>query len=130
MILSLDAADRKTASQSERRLSKDAEISRASRFRWNSAVMLVIFYNIVGVLDIISTTIAIETGAGYEANPFIRLMMNEAGNWWIVAKLFLQGVITAMVLYFPHSIVLSFFAVATTWNGWVVYNNFVIGGVL
>jgi len=112
------------------KLSEDAERSRASSWRRRAAWAMVIIYNTVGVADIVSTTIAIDTGAGYEANPLIRAAMEQAGDGWIPAKLALQGVISAMVLWFPHWIVLGFFAVATFWNAVIVYNNFVIGGVL
>jgi hypothetical protein len=33
-----------------------------------------------------------------------------------------------MVLWFPHWIVLAFFAVATAGNAWIVANNFTIAG--
>ena len=111
------------------KLIRDARQARQSLFRWRLALFAVIIYNIVGVLDIVSTIIAIETGAGYEANPLIRTAMEEWGAGWIAAKLSLQGVVTAMVLYFPHLIVLGFFITATSWNGWIVYNNFAIAGV-
>ena len=73
--------------------------------------------------------IALESGAGVEANPVLRAMMEHAGDGWILAKLALQGVISVMVLWFPHWIVLGFFTIATTGNAWIVYNNFAIAGV-
>lgn len=124
MVWSLASAKRRS------NLSRDAKRSRASKWRWRIAIAAVVVYNLVGVFDIISTTIAIETGAGYEANPVIRTLMERVGAGWILAKLALQGVITAMVLYFPHWIVLGFFVTATSWNAMIVHNNFVIAGVL
>lgn len=82
----------------------------------------------VGASDIISTVIAIETGAGEEANPIMRALMEHIGDHWIVAKLSLQAVISFMVLWFPHWIVLAFFLAAILGNAYVVYNNFVIAG--
>lgn len=99
-------------------------------WRWRAAILSVIVYNLVGVVDIISTTIAIETGAGYEANPFLRSVMDAWGPWWIAVKLSLQAVVTMMVLYFPHWIVLAFFTLATALNVGVVHSNLVIGGVI
>jgi hypothetical protein len=90
----------------------------------------VVVYNVVGVADIYSTVYAIETGAGMEANPFLRALMEHAGDGWVLGKLALQAVISAMVLWFPHWIVLGFFTVATAGNAWVVYNNLAIAGVV
>lgn len=124
MVWSLGAAKRR------RRLVQDAARARASRWRRRAAWIAVIVYNIVGVTDIVSTLIAIETGAGYEANPIMHLAMEHAGAGWIAAKLALQGLISFMVLWFPHWIVLSFFIVATSGNAWIVYNNFAIAGLV
>ena len=112
-----------------RRLSEDAQSARASKFLTRAAILAVIIYNLVGLADIASTTIAISSGAGEEANPFVRAMMEHAGQGWIFGKLLLQGVITVMVLWFPHWIVLTFFSIATLGNAFIVYNNFVIAGV-
>ncbi len=91
---------------------------------------MVIVYNVVGVLDIYSTIAAIDGGAGFEANPLMRSAMVHAGDGWIAAKLALQGLISVMVLWFPHWIVLSFFTAAAAGNAWIVYNNFLIAGIL
>ena len=111
-----------------RKLTVDAARSRASLWRRRTALALVIIYNLVGIADIFSTTIAIESGAGTEANPIVRLAMQHAGDAWIVGKLALQGVISVMVLWFPHWFVLAMFGVATMGNSWIVYNNFLIAG--
>lgn len=120
-----------TLASSKRRqqLGEKARRSRASALRRAVAWLLVITYNLVGIVDIISTVIALETGAGVEANPFINAMMVHIGDGWIVGKLALQGVISFMVLWFPHWIVLGFFAAATVGNAVIVVNNFSIAGV-
>ena len=112
------------------KLSDDAERSRASRARLGTAIGAVIVYNIVGVADIFSTVIALDSGAGVEANPFLRTLMTHIGDAWVLAKLALQAVITGMVLWFPHWIVLGMFSFATVGNAWIVYNNFTIAGIL
>lgn len=124
MVWSLGAARRR------RRLVRDAARARASRWRQRIAWLAVIIYNVVGVTDIASTLIAIESGAGQEANPIMQLAMEHAGAGWVAAKLALQGVLSFMVLWYPHWIVLGFFVVATTGNAWVVYNNFAIAGLV
>ena len=73
--------------------------------------------------------LALESGAGTEANPFLRMLMENIGDGWVIAKLLLQGVISWMVLWFPHWIVLTMFSLATFGNGLVVYSNLQIGGV-
>ena len=123
LVWSLASAKRR------KKLAEDAERSRASVWRRRAAWLVVIVYNIVGVADIISTNIAIGSGAGTEANPVLRLAMEHAGDGWIFAKLALQGVISFMVLWFPHWIVISFFTLATIGNALIVYNNLAIASV-
>ncbi len=119
-----------TSVERRRKLSEDAEQARASVFYRRAAWIAVIIYNLVGVADIASTVIALSSGAGVEANPVLRSLMEHAGEGWVVAKLALQGIVSIMVLWFPHRIVLGFFVIATLGNAWVVYNNFLISGVL
>lgn len=111
-----------------RRLAEDAAEARSSRLGFKAALGLVIVYNFIGVSDIASTAAAIHFGFGEEANPLLRFTMDHAGAGWVAAKLALQGVISAMVLWFPHWIVLGFFTLAMLGNAWIVYNNFLIAG--
>lgn len=122
MVLSLAKKERR------QQLVEDAARSRASGWARFVAAFAVVAYNIVGIVDIYSTVVAIEFGAGAEANPFLRVMMEHAGDGWIIAKLFLQCVISFMVLWFPHWFVLSLFTLATAGNALIVYNNLLIGG--
>ncbi|WP_395072450.1 DUF5658 family protein [Hyphococcus sp.] len=119
-----------TSSKRRQQLGEDARRSRASVWQTRIAWALVVIYNFVGVADIISTVIALESGAGVEANPLLNALMVHAGEGWILAKLGLQGLISFMVLWFPHWIVLFFFTVATAGNILIVANNFAIGGVI
>lgn len=112
------------------RLVADAASSRASLARRVTAALAVIIYNVVGAADIYSTVYAIETGAGMEANPILRALMEHAGEGWVLGKLALQAVISVMVLWFPHWIVIAFFSAATAGNAWVVYNNLTIAGLV
>ncbi|MEO0398429.1 MAG: DUF5658 family protein [Pseudomonadota bacterium] len=109
-----------------RRLIADASASRGNETLRLAAFGLIVFYNLVGVLDIISTTMAISGGKGEEANPFLRYLMDEVGSGWIIAKLVLQSVISMMVLWFPHPYVLALFAPAVAGNAVIVANNFLI----
>ena len=104
----------------------DASASRRNELLRVLAVACVLFYNLVGVLDVISTTLAIEGGMGEEGNPIVRTAMEEFGSGWIAAKLILQTVVSIMVLWFPHPFVLALFAPAVAGNAAIVLNNFVI----
>ena len=118
-----------SSSKRRRKLTEDAESARASTRNMAAAWGLVVVYNLVGLLDIASTIIAIESGAGREANPIILAMMENIGGYWVVPKLALQGVVSVMVLWFPHWIVLGFFFLSMIGKSAVVYNNFAIAGV-
>lgn len=111
-----------------RRLVFEAHRSRRNESAAAAAALAVIVYNIVGVLDIVSTTLGLAGGGAQEANPVIRAAMENFGAGWIGAKLLLQAVISAMVLWFPHRIVLVIFAMAIALNLGVVYGNFGIAG--
>lgn len=105
-------------------LVSDAAAARAVRRNLAIAFAAVAVYNFVGLFDIVSTIAAIELGVAEEANPLMRSVMDHYGAGWIAAKLFLQLVISAMVLWFPHRIVLVIFAFAVWTNGFIVLNNF------
>jgi len=106
------------------RLIEDASESRSHDGRRAVAIAAVVTYNIIGVLDIISTSIGIGSGIAEEANPVLAQMMENLGSGWIGAKLFLQAVISVMVLWFPHRLVLGMFVVAIIFNVFIVLNNF------
>ncbi|MCB2114010.1 MAG: DUF5658 family protein [Parvularculaceae bacterium] len=105
-------------------LASDAAIARTNRTNTIIAFAAVIAYNFVGLFDIISTIAAIEIGVAEEANPLMRAIMDHYGVAWIAAKLLLQIVISGMVLWFPHRIVLFIFIFAVWTNGFIVLNNF------
>ena len=111
-----------------KKLADDASRSRANKIAVKIAWGAVIFYNCVGLLDIASTHIAVTNGAGEEANPVMRIAMANLGPGWVGAKLMLQMLISVMVLWFPHRIVLAIFILAVSFNAWIVYQNFAIAG--
>lgn len=105
-------------------LASDAAAARAGRRNIAIAFAAVVVYNFVGVFDIVSTIAAIGLGVAEEANPLMRAIMDNYGVAWIAAKLFLQIVISGMVLWFPHRLVLIIFIFAVWTNGFIVLNNF------
>jgi len=111
------------------KLIADADDARSDQSRIYVAIAAVAIYNVIGILDIFSTASAIGSGVGEEANPVLRAAMANLGPGWIAAKLFLQGVISAMVIWFPHRLVIGMFAAAVTFNMIIVVNNFrIVGG--
>lgn len=105
-------------------LGVDAASARAGHRNLAIAFTAIVVYNFVGLFDIISTIAAIELGVAEEANPLMRAIMDNYGALWIAAKLALQLAISAMVLWFPHRIVLAIFMLAVWTNGFIVLNNF------
>lgn len=105
-------------------MAEDAAAARAGHRNLAIAFTAVVIYNFVGLFDIISTIAAIELGVAEEANPLMRAIMDHYGAAWIAAKLSLQLVISAMVLWFPHRIVLAIFMFSVWTNGFIVLNNF------
>lgn len=111
-----------------KRLIADAARSRAEPLSVKIAWIAVLVYNCIGLIDIYSTWLGVESGAGEEINPLIRAAMDTLGPGWIAAKLALQGVISFMVLWFPHRVVLGIFIAAISFNAGIVYQNLVIAG--
>lgn len=118
MVLLLVSKSRRSA------LAEDAAKARAGSRNVAIAFAAVVVYNFVGLFDIISTIAAIELGVAQEANPLMRAIMDNYGVGWILAKALLQLVISAMVLWFPHRLVLTIFIFAVWTNGFIVLNNF------
>ena len=107
-----------------------AKQARAKRGLFLVSAVFAVVYNILGALDIISTVAGLQAQLGVEANPFIRLLMDNFANGWIPLKLLLQLVVTAMILWFPHRLVLAIFSLSMLMTGWVVWNNLQIAGML
>ena len=107
-----------------------ARAARAKRGLFLASAIIAVVYNILGGLDIVSTVAGLQTQMGVEANPFIRLLMDNFANGWIPLKLLLQLLVTVMILWFPHRLVLAIFSVSMVMTGWVVWNNLQIAGII
>lgn len=105
-----------------RNLVAHAREARNNQKGFQTAVAIILAYNVIGVLDIASTVAAIRAG-GVEANPVIRSMMESQLVSWIPTKLALQILVSGMVLWFPHRFVVGIFSVAVLINGGFVANN-------
>jgi hypothetical protein len=111
-------------------VAEEALRSRADRTSLIAAMIVVAVYNLIGVIDVYSTAHGLAHGVAEEANPVMRAAMDHFGVGWIAAKLALQLLISAMVLWFPHRIVLAIFLVAVAFNAGVVYSNLKIVGLV
>lgn len=110
------------------RLIEDAARARRHSLAVKLAWAAVLFYNCVGLADIYSTWYGITHGLAEEINPLMKAAMENFGLGWIAAKLTLQLLISYMVLWFPHRIVLAIFITAASFNAWIVCRNFAIAG--
>lgn len=125
-MFSLLKADRRTI------LAQQAARARDKWANRQMALIILIIYNIVGLADILSTHMAIASGNGEEANPFIRAAMEDL-SWekaWIMIKLSLQFAVTGMILWFPSRLVLAIFAAVVVMMSAVAISNFMIADVL
>ncbi len=111
------------------RIREFAKAARADRQLFLASAVLAVVYNLVGALDIISTVAGLQAQLGEEANPFVRLLMDNLANGWILAKLGLQLLVTVMILWFPHRLVLMIFTVPVAVTAMVVWNNLQIAGM-
>jgi len=110
-------------------LAAQARRARRSPALFGAAILLAVVYNAVGVLDAATTEAGISAGVASEANPLMRAVMEAMGTDWTFAKISLHVLLSAMVLWFPHRIVLAMFSAAVALNALVVANNFRIIGI-
>lgn len=112
------------------RIHKFAETARSHRKQFIASAIIVVLYNLLGCLDIVSTVAGLQSQMGEEANPFVRLLMDNLANGWILAKLVLQLAVSVMILWFPHRLVLWIFSFTLIIMGFVVWNNFALAGMV
>ncbi len=111
------------------RIAEFAKVARSQRSLFIASAIIAVVYNVLGALDIVSTVAGLQAQMGAEANPFIRLLMENLTSGWIPAKLILQLLVTAMILWFPHRLVLAIFSVSMLMTALVVWNNLNIAGL-
>ena len=107
------------------RIGEQAARARAVPMNRLIALVIVVFYNAVGLADVASTVQAINLGA-VEVNPMMRSVMEAIHHYWIAPKLAGHLLVSAMILWFPHRFVLALFAAAALTNFAVVLNNYQI----
>lgn len=107
-----------------------AREARADRALFIASAIYAVVYNLLGGLDILSTVAGLQTQLAVESNPVVRMFMDNFANGWILAKLALQLLVTAMILWFPHRLVLAMFTLPLVMMVVVVHNNLQIAGLM
>lgn len=57
---------------------------------------------VAGVLDALSTELALATGHAYEANPVVRGLQELGGLFWIVPKMAAHGLLAYVLVRYPN----------------------------
>lgn len=65
------------------------------------AIFLAATTLLAGVLDAVSTELALATGLAFEANPFVRAIQDEIGSFWLVPKLITHVTLAYVIVKFP-----------------------------
>ena len=111
------------------RIGEQAARARAVPMNRLIALVIVVFYNAVGLADVASTVQAINLGA-VEVNPMMRSVMEAIHHYWIAPKLAGHLLVSAMILWFPHRFVLAIFSLAVAATGAAVVNNLLVAASL
>ncbi|MBX2855530.1 MAG: hypothetical protein KTR21_11100 [Rhodobacteraceae bacterium] len=90
------------------------------------AFWLAIAILIAGVLDVVSTDLALAAGGAREANPVVRALQATLGGFWVVPKLLLHGVLGYMVTWFPNRPTLVSMTIVCVLVLFAAVNNFSI----
>lgn len=102
-----------------------AVLSRANPVQARTGLFIGAMFFALGALDVISTDWALSLGA-YEANPFMRGMMEVLGPFWVIPKFLLQALVAAMVIWSPNKPTIALMIFTCCWTAAVVANNFII----
>lgn len=58
---------------------------------------LLITFNVLNIIDAISTFLALRTGIGYEANPIMRAVINKSPYLFLAVKALVSVIFTILV---------------------------------
>lgn len=115
----------KVLSEKYTRLRNQARAARFDSSRMFIAQCLSFCIILIGVLDAVSTNAAINAG-GVEANPIIRFIMSQIGEFWVTPKLLVHVLLAFMVLWFPNKPTLIMMMCAMIMTVYAVLGNFSI----
>ncbi|MBX2855529.1 MAG: hypothetical protein KTR21_11095 [Rhodobacteraceae bacterium] len=110
-----------------------ARDARADKQAADFGFWLAVAIAVAGVFDVISTDLALSTGA-QEANPIIRQLQTWLGAAWLAPKLMLHVLLGYMVMWFPNRPTLIMMTVVCGLIFLAAFNNFgiyfqAVGGV-
>ncbi|MCP5368974.1 MAG: hypothetical protein H6906_15835 [Hyphomicrobiales bacterium] len=107
-----------------------AAVCRANQPLTATAWMLGGLIMIVGYLDALSTNMGLATGLVEEANALMAWMQSVAGDYWLWPKMVMHAGVAAMVVWFPHRLVLAVVTPVVGANALVIYTNLALSGLI
>lgn len=88
--------------------------------------VLAILLILVGALDAFSTQLALATGLATEANPLVAAIQAALGDYWVLPKMIVHGLLAAGVAWFPNRLTLVVMSLLAVLIFCVSLNNFAI----
>lgn len=81
---------------------------------------------IVGLMDCVSTELALASGQAREANPVVRAMLETIGVFWLLPKMMVHGALAGMSVWYPNRVTLTALTGVACLAGLAAANNFAI----
>lgn len=81
---------------------------------------------IVGLLDCVSTELALASGHAREANPVVRALLETVGVYWLLPKMAVHGALAGMSVWYPNRLTLAALSMVACLAGVAAANNFAI----
>jgi len=103
-----------------------ARLRRNGRRRLTGRTLALLFV-VFGSLDVVSTEAAMAAGFA-EGNPFVRLMQEHLGTWWVVLKVAAHVLLGAAILWLPTRRLLLAAAAMVAVYAVIVARNLLLAG--
>jgi len=103
---------------------------RASQGLAATAWLLAGLIMVIGYLDAVSTDLGLGTGLAQEANALMAWVQAVAGHYWLWPKMALHAGVAAMVIWYPHRLVLAAVTPVVAVNAVVIYTNLAVSGLI
>ncbi len=100
------------------------ETDETTRGRRALAVALAAALSLAGLLDAVSTELALATGQAIEANPLVRAIQGEVGSFWLLPKLLVHILLAYVILTFPTRLTFAVMGALTATTFLVALSNF------
>jgi len=103
---------------------------RASRRLMATAWLFGALVMLVGFFDAVSTNLGLATGLVEEANVVMAWLQQSVGEYWLLPKMLMHAAVAAMILWYPHRLVLASVTPVIGINTFVIYNNLALSGLI